>query len=292
MKLTVATLASSPNGTYAPGIVTCPSFNLTRPASSGLSQNETDWLSLRRPNIVNALEAWLPRALASVTNNTFNVSAYISAIRGNDSLVPITGLGFSGGGARATLSGYGAWQAFDERYPPSLEAGTGGIAQILTYLAGLSGGGNPTGAIGMSNYSTVQQLLSYGSSSSNISAAAANNPNETIATEVVTGYLDQIGAKAEAGFNVSITDIFAFVLGSEFIFNQSIPGVNVSTTARTWSDIQGYSGFALGQYPMPIVMTNEVIPPGIPNVTEFFGAITPFYNASNNTIVASYITVV
>ena len=283
-----AALASSPNGTYAPGIVTCPSFNLTRSASSGLSDNETAWLNLRRPNIVSALETWLPQALASVRNNTFNVTAYISAIQGNDSLVPITGLAFSGGGARATLSGYGAWQAFDNRYPPAVQAGTGGIAQILTYLSGLSGGGSPTAAIAMSNYSTVQQLLSYGNENSNISAAAANNPNQTIAGEIVTGYLDQIGAKLEASFNVSVTDLFAFVLGSEILFTQSIPGLNVSLSARTWSDIQEYTGFAEGQYPMPIVMTNEVIPPGVPNVTEFFGVLTPYYNSSNNTIVSLF----
>jgi hypothetical protein len=35
-------------------------------------------------------------------------------------------------------------------------------------------------------------------------------------------------------------------------------------------------------------MANEVILPGIPDVTEFFDSVRPFYNASNNTIVLSY----
>lgn len=280
---------SSPNGTYAPGIVTCPAFNLTRQASTGLSLNETNWLKLRRPNIINALESWLPQALSKIHNNTFDVTTYIAALRANNSQVPIAGLALSGGGARATLSGFGAWQAFDNRYPPAVAAGLGGIAQALAYLSGLSGGGNPTGGIAMSNYSTVQQLLTYGTSRANLSGSAINSLNETVDTQISTEYLDQIGLKAEQGFNVSASDFFAFVLGEKFLFNQSIAGVDVPIFGRTWSDIQGYGGFSQGMYPMPIVMANEVVPPGIPSVTEFFGALLPAYNSSNNTIVPLFL---
>jgi lysophospholipase len=280
-------VGSSPNGTYAPGIVTCPAFNLTRQASTGLSQNETNWLRLRRPNIITALESWLPQALSNVPNNTFNISAYISALRANNSQVPIAGLALSGGGARATLSGFGAWQAFDNRYPPAVAAGLRGIAQALTYLSGLSGGGNPTGGIAMSNYSTLQQLMSYGTETANLSGSAINTMKSTLETQIATGFLQQIGLKAQQGFNVSASDFFSFVLGEKFLFNQSIAGVDVPIFGRTWSDIQGYGGFSLGLYPMPIVMANEVVPPGIPNVTEFFGALLPAYNSSNNTIVFS-----
>jgi lysophospholipase len=221
-----------------------------------------------------------------VPNNVFDVSAYISALRENDTFVPVGSLAISGGGARASLSGYGAWQALDERYPPSLQAGTGGIAQALTYLSGLSGGAGPTGGIAMSNFATVQQLLDFGSNTANITSSPANNPDPNIAHAALGSFLKQIGAKAAQGFNVSVTDIFSFVLASEFIYNQSA-GLNTPIMGRTWSDIQGYSGFSEGQYPMPLVMANEVILPGIPDVTEFFGAVRPFYNASNNTIVHS-----
>jgi len=269
--------------------VPCPQFNLTRPASSGLSQNETNWLQLRRPNVINALETWLPLAIANVQNSTFNVTEYIAALRANSSLVPIAGLALSGGGARATLSGFGAWQAFDNRWEPSVQAGIGGIAQALIYISGLSGGGVPTGGIAMSNYSTTQQLLSYGNALFNISGSAADSTNETLATDIVGAWFEDIGAKEAAGFNISVSDVFAFVLGSEFLFNQSIPGLDVPLMARTWSDVQGYSGFSQALYPFPIVMANEVVPPGIPNVTEFFGVLLPPYNSSNDTIVSTFI---
>jgi lysophospholipase len=256
---------------------------LVRPAT-GLSQNETDWLILRRSNAIDALETWLPRALAIVQNNTFDLTEYICTLRSNSSFVPVTGLAFSGGGARAALSGYGAWQALDERYPPSRKAGTGGIAQALTYLSALSGGGQPVGAISMSNYATLEQLLHYGTDQGNITASPAGDPNPTVAHAATLQYLQQISLKAEKGFNVSVTDLFAFVIGSQILFNESA-GVSTARMARTWSDIQSYPEFADGKYPMPIVMANEIVLPGIPDVTEFFGSVRPFYNASNNTIV-------
>lgn len=64
---------------------------------------------------------------------------YLGAV--NISNVPIVGLAVSGGGTQSGLGGLGLWQAFDERYAPANAAGTGGLAQCLTYLTGLSGGG-------------------------------------------------------------------------------------------------------------------------------------------------------
>jgi hypothetical protein len=37
---------------------------------------------------------------------------------------------------------------------------------------------------------------------------------------------------------------------------------------------------------MPMVMANEVVTSGTPDVTEFFGALIPVYNSSNNMIVS------
>lgn len=58
-----------------------------------------------------------------------------------DDNYPVLGLSISGGGTQSGFGGLGIWQAFDDRYPPAVEAGTGGITQLLSYLSGLSGGG-------------------------------------------------------------------------------------------------------------------------------------------------------
>ena len=275
-------LGSTPNGTYAPGYVKCPA-NMTfiRDASTGLSPNETKWLNLRRPNVINSLESWLPRALANVGQNMFNVSSYISALRSNESQTPIVAIGLSGGGARATLSGYGAWQAMDERWPAAHSSGVGGLAQVSTYYAGLSGGGAPIGGLAMSNYSTVQQILDAGTYLGNISASAITYDNSTVQSELFNSYINQIALKAEQGFNVSVTDLFSFIFITEFLYNGSYPGNPVPLFGRTWSDIQSYPSFSEGLYPMPIIMAAEVVTPGIPNVTTSYGVLYPAPNSTN-----------
>jgi len=69
----------------------------------------------------------------------FNVTEYLSKL--NSTNAPVVGLAISGGGSQSGLTGLGLWQAFDDRYPPAVKAGTGGLTQCITYLSGLSGGG-------------------------------------------------------------------------------------------------------------------------------------------------------
>lgn len=59
----------------------------------------------------------------------------------NSTSIPMVGLSVSGGGTQSGLGGLGIWQAFDARYPPAVEAGTGGLTQLVSYVTGLSGGG-------------------------------------------------------------------------------------------------------------------------------------------------------
>lgn len=46
------------------------------------------------------------------------------------------GFTLSGGGTRAQISGLGLYQAMDGRYAPAVEAGTGGLLQAITCVAG------------------------------------------------------------------------------------------------------------------------------------------------------------
>lgn len=70
---------------------------------------------------------------------------YVNKIKARD--VPMVGLSISGGGTQSGIGGFGIWQAFDDRYPEAVDAGTGGLAQIISYLTGLSGGGAVTVSI-------------------------------------------------------------------------------------------------------------------------------------------------
>lgn len=81
------------------------------------------------------MKTYLPRA--NITG--FDVDKYIDKL--NNESLPIIGMATSGGGTQSGMGGLGLWQAFDERYPPAVAAGTGGLAQCMTYFTGLSGGG-------------------------------------------------------------------------------------------------------------------------------------------------------
>ena len=122
----------TPSGNYTPVLIACPqNQTYIRPASSGLSPAEQAWLSVRRPNIVNALETYLN----NVAIPGFNVTDYISRIKANETAVPTIGLTLSGGGNRAQLSGLGVYQALDARYGPAWSSKTGGILQATSYIS-------------------------------------------------------------------------------------------------------------------------------------------------------------
>jgi lysophospholipase len=124
----------TPSGNYTPSFVECPSnTEFVRPASRGLAQGEQAWLQKRRSNVVPALEQYLNTAGI----DGFDVGSYLSCLDGDlDSAVPVIGLTLSGGGTRAQISGLGLYQAMDGRYAPAVEAGTGGLLQAITYVAG------------------------------------------------------------------------------------------------------------------------------------------------------------
>lgn len=213
----------TPNGTYAPGRVECPANFSIRPAT-GLSPNETAWLSKRRAGIINALTAYLP--LVNLTG--FNTTQYIQNITANASYVPTTAMAISGGGYVATLTGLGAYQAMDARYPPAISAKTGGLAQCLTYLSGLSGGSVAVNTLAANNFPTIADLVPQWNPEVNPFTGTNLSNFEGYYTQL----FETLGQKAEQGFNVSLSDLLGRIFSLEFILGTD-GGIN-----KTFSDIQ------------------------------------------------------
>ena len=137
------TLPNAPNG-YTPEAGDCPSIRPTvRSAGTGLSGGELAWLETRR----NLTLQSLPSFLESLNISGFDARGYAQANFGNISNAPNIGLAFSGGGLRATLTGAGAFQAFDAREGGNDPSGLGGLLDSATYIAGLSGGGWLVGSL-------------------------------------------------------------------------------------------------------------------------------------------------
>lgn len=59
----------------------------------------------------------------------------------------------------AALFGAGTMEAFDGRNSTSVEKGTGGLAQVISYYAGLSGGSWLGASMAINNYPTARKLI-------------------------------------------------------------------------------------------------------------------------------------
>lgn len=123
----------SQSGSYIPSYVECPKDQtFVRPADSGLSSREMEWLKTRKSVVTDALQTYLN----NVNLSNFDVKGYIETLQQDPKLVPTIAMTLSGGGQRAEVCALGLVQAMDARYQPALDAGTGGLLQALTYQSG------------------------------------------------------------------------------------------------------------------------------------------------------------
>lgn len=177
--------------TYAPYSVSCPSNSLVRQTadapSIALSTEEQAWVTARRANIVST-KAW-----SSYLNNPalglagFDIPGFLA----NTSNLPNVGLAFSGGGYRAMLHGAGLFNAFDSRNSSSVAQGTGGVIQLATYLAGLSGGSWFVGSVAINDFPTTFELRDIWNLTQNlVSTASWRQSNHALAlADGITGRL-------------------------------------------------------------------------------------------------------
>jgi lysophospholipase len=92
--------ASAPLTPPLPAYGTCSSeVTYVRPASEGLSPEESHWLDSRRPQVVSALKSYL--TLAAIPG--FDVSTYVSTLSANGSAIPVIGQAYSGGGSECFM---------------------------------------------------------------------------------------------------------------------------------------------------------------------------------------------
>ncbi|KAJ7504751.1 FabD/lysophospholipase-like protein [Mycena galericulata] len=240
-----------------PAYVACPSNAVyVRPASDGLSSEETTWLASRRPQVVSALQSYLN--LAAIPG--FDVSTYISTLSANSSAVPVIGQSYSGGGTRSYMGAIGFYQSFDSRYNKSVAAKTGGLSQATTYVAGLSGGCEAVTTLAINDFADAQTLLTGG---------AFNN------SAVPDTAFEILELKAKAGFNLSIAD----VMGPNEIFYPAKGGLG-----PTFSSLFSSDAYASGAVPLPFLIMAEGIPAGLPGHNAYNGILFPVNNATNQTI--------
>ncbi|KAG5754066.1 hypothetical protein H9Q72_002495 [Fusarium xylarioides] len=261
------TLAQSGADPYAPVYTTCPSSLKIRSAKDGLSDEESSWREQRAKQMIPDLEDYLK--LANISN--FNVSNYINKLKTDD--VPIVGLSVSGGGTQSGLGGLGVWQAYDARSAIARAARTGGLTQLFSYITGLSGGGAVTvSLLAANNFTTTDGVKK----SSNFSLDYASGPDGN-QTAFFTSIFENMGAKDESGFPVSVADTFGQFWGTW------LPEDKVYSN---YSDIASKNtAFSLGDAPMPIVCFAEVIPGKSPEIGKL---MYPGFNKSTRFNITAY----
>ena len=212
---------------YAPTVGACPSgTTLVRQvghnaSAQTLSQSEHDYITARRSQVLP--DAWLAYLTNLKTLPSLTLPVYVDAILqgklGKDKL-PKLGIATSGGGHRAAIFGAGILNALDGRNGTSVDAGTGGLLQTATYLAGLSGGSWLVGSLAQNNFPTIQDLV-FGSSTTtgwNTQLDLLSpSDNATLNSEFVSSLFGELAVKYYEGFPVTIGDIWARALSHHFI---------------------------------------------------------------------------
>ncbi|GMM56093.1 lysophospholipase [Maudiozyma humilis] len=250
--------AWSPTNSYVPANVTCDDdIKLIREASKTLSDNETSWLQKRDPIAAEALQSFIHRAMSN-----FSSSSFVETLFANSSTVPKVGIAASGGGYRAMLSGAGMIAAMDNRTDGANEHGLGGLLQGSTYLAGLSGGNWLTGTLAWNNWTSVQDILNmaYNESDNEIwdldhSIVTPGGINIFKTGSRWDHISDAVQAKQDAGFNISLADVWGRALAYNFF-----PSLYRGGVGYTWSTLRDADVFKNGEMPFPISVADGRYP--------------------------------
>ncbi|KAK0534441.1 hypothetical protein OC842_002630 [Tilletia horrida] len=243
---------SSPTGTYAPALVSCPAtgpdtnVGLLRNASNyALSNAESEYIARHRTARAADWADYLRRV---GLDSAFPGGA--SNFTQTASNLPKAALAFSGGGYRAMLVGAGMAQAFDGRNATAVQRGTGGLLQLVDYIVGLSGGSWLTGSLAINDHQSVQSLHDTVWDLENNLVIPEDNTISFYA-----GLVKDVGDKAAVVGRdyTSLVDYWSNALRQHLV-NSSYPNDGVATT---WSDIRNTSSYVNASYPFPIVIADE-----------------------------------
>lgn len=216
-----------------------------------MSPDEIRWVQKRRQVATTSLREFLVR----INITGFDAGSYVDQHADNLSDLPNIGLAFSGGGWRALMNGAGALKAFDSRTLNSTAEGhIGGLLQSATYIAGLSGGGWLVGSIYTNNFTSVAAAIEDTSGSlwkfgDNLLEGPATGGVQLFRTiEYWDNIIHDVRGKRKAGFDVSITDLWARALSYQLI--------NATTGGEffTFSSIAGTQGFQDATQPFPMIV--------------------------------------
>ncbi|SCZ90572.1 BZ3500_MvSof-1268-A1-R1_Chr1-3g02074 [Microbotryum saponariae] len=257
--LTFSTYVAAQATSYAPRLVSCPSTPLLNRTGSPLSNNQTlepreaAYMSTRN----NVLRGTWSSYLGNGNDTGYNTSAIINA-------VPQISLACSGGGLRASQYCVGTLAGLDARNTTN----AGPLLQLSSYLSGLSGGSWAVSSVALNDlgptdlYSMVLGLNGAPGWKLDLDILA---PGGLLGISENKDYynviLDDVRAKANAGFPVSLVDIWGRALSLHF-FNGTTRNSFFNTSALNdqgllFQSIKLTTNFQNGAMPYPIVVATS-----------------------------------
>ncbi|EGG08922.1 uncharacterized protein MELLADRAFT_84371 [Melampsora larici-populina 98AG31] len=273
-KFAGAQVITATAASYAPILTQCPpNTTLLRLAGSAGSSNQTlcdEEMAFRQGRQALTAPLWQ----SFYTTGPGSQTGYSYIFEQESFEYPTLALAHSGGGLRAALYGAGVLQAMDSRTSDSPLAG---ISQLAMYQSALSGGSWLTISSAMNGYPEMKQLVASWLLSRDLFLPGGANAIDD------ARYLDALFANAElkkkAGFEVSITDVWARALSHHFMpgtttnnfYDSSSPTANGA--GILFSALKDSPDFQAFKNPYPIIVSNQQPPPGSDTPTP--GNIVP-----------------
>ncbi|BGP12467.1 hypothetical protein JCM10213v2_000384 [Rhodosporidiobolus nylandii] len=261
LTLSLAGLAAAQAPSYAPQRVDCPSGSLIertgspKNGSQTLAEQESSYLSKRRDYRQQAF-------LDYINDQSTGQTGYsASDVLGQQ---PTLGIAVSGGGLRASLYGAGTISALDSRNSST----AGGLLQLADYLTGLSGGSWAVTSIALNDMEEIYPMV-LGVNSSRTGGWLLERdilaPGGLLSFSDNSNYydslFDDVRKKAEAGFPVSLVDIWGRALSLHFLNGTNADNFYSTDAAKDegtlFQSIALTTQFQAGGMPFPIVVTTS-----------------------------------
>ncbi|EGX54033.1 hypothetical protein AOL_s00004g66 [Orbilia oligospora ATCC 24927] len=228
----------SPTTGYGPFQVMSPADIVSVRRGGKFAKEEASWINGRMKVVNTALTDYLGR----VGMKGFDHKGFMKGY------TPTVGLAFSGGGYRAMLNGAGVISAFDSRNPKAMgPGGLGGLLQGTTYLSGLSGGGWLVGSMAVNEFPSIGEIQQ---------SERMWKLEDSIFSPLGKSYkyypsiLAQAKEKLDAGFDITLTDIWSLMLSRVFIDK---PDGGPNTTLSSIANCKKFRNF---QMPFPMFLAN------------------------------------
>lgn len=209
----------------------CPS-ELVRRASLGLHPDEIAYVAARKPIVQHRLAQWISNVDANFTVNTSNL--------------PTLALATSGGGFRATFTGAGVHQAFDED-ETDVQSGLKGLYQAMLYESALSGGGWFLGSLAHAGWPTVSEL----SQSLWVKTVVPGLLETLSSIKTDVKIVGSLLKKLQQGLAPTMVDVYGHMLGYTLLSKES------GSEGLTMSALMAHESFKTHRVPFPIITAIE-----------------------------------